>query len=103
MTRDELLQGLAQALRQRRLAQGWSQLEAAERSGVPHRTWRRLEAAGEGSIKHLVQAAIALRCEANLALLFPAPAATSMDALLAQQAAEAPARPRARVSRRRAP
>jgi transcriptional regulator with XRE-family HTH domain len=102
-TPDELLKDLAGALRARRIAQGWSQREAAERSGVPYRTWRRLEAGGEGSTRHLVQAAIALRCEETLALLFPAPAAASLDDLLARQAAEAAPKRRQRVSRRRSP
>ncbi len=102
-TANELLQELAGAIRTRRIAQGWTQREASERSGVPYRTWRRLEAAGEGSIRHLTQAAIALRCEDNLAKLFPLPAAASMDALLARQAADVSPKPRQRVSRRRTP
>jgi transcriptional regulator with XRE-family HTH domain len=93
-TTEELLQGLGRTVRDRRIAQGLSQLEISERSGVPLRTWKRLEGQGEGSLRHLIQAAIALRCEDNLALLFPAPAATSMDDLLARQAATAtPKRP----------
>jgi transcriptional regulator with XRE-family HTH domain len=101
-TPTELAQDLARSIRERRLDCGWSQREASERSGVPHRTWRRLETAGEGSIRHLIQAAIALRCEDNLGRLFPAAAAGSLDELLARQAAEAAPRPRRRVSRRRA-
>jgi transcriptional regulator with XRE-family HTH domain len=93
-TPEELLQELGRAVRDRRIAQGLSQLEISERSGVPLRTWKRLEGKGEGSLRHLIQAAIALRCEDNLALLFPAPSATSMDELLARQAATAtPKRP----------
>jgi transcriptional regulator with XRE-family HTH domain len=93
-TAEELRQELGRAVRDRRIAQGLSQLEISERSGVPLRTWKRLEGEGEGSLRHLIQAAIALRCEDNLALLFPAPSATSMDELLARQAATAtPKRP----------
>jgi transcriptional regulator with XRE-family HTH domain len=100
-TPAELQQDLARSIRDRRIAQGWTQREASERSGVPLRTWRRLEAQGEGSVRHLIQAAIALRCEDNLAILFPAPAAASMDELLARQAAEVAPKPRQRASRRR--
>jgi transcriptional regulator with XRE-family HTH domain len=100
-TASELLQELGRALRDRRIAQGLSQLEISERSGVPLRTWKRLEGQGEGSLRHLVQAAIALRCEDNLVLLFPAPAAASMDELLARQAATA--RPKRRMRALRAP
>lgn len=101
-TTEELLQELGRALRDRRIAQGLSQLEISGRSGVPLRTWKRLEGKGEGSLRHLVQAAVALRCEDNLALLFPAPAATSMDELLARQAATAPPKRPMRVLRGRA-
>jgi transcriptional regulator with XRE-family HTH domain len=100
-TPDELLLDLGRALRARRISQGLSQLEAAERSGVSHRTWKRLEAQGEGSLRHLVEAAIALRCEDNLSLLFPPPAAASMDELLARQAAAATPKPPSRVARTR--
>ncbi len=100
-TPRELAQGLGQSIRARRIAQGWSQREASERSGVPHRTWRRLEIEGEGSIRHLIQVAIALRCEDSLAQLFPAPAAGSLDELLERQAAVAAPKPRQRISRRK--
>ena len=100
-TPAELAQDLALSIRERRIAQGWSQREAAERSGVPLRTWRRLEVEGDGSVERLIQAAIALRCEDNLAGLFPPPAAGSLDALLKRQAATAKPTPRQRISRRR--
>jgi transcriptional regulator with XRE-family HTH domain len=94
---------LGLAIRARRIAQGWSQRDAADRSGVPCSSWRRLEVRGEASIKHLIQAAIALRCEDNLARLFPAPAARSLDDLLDRQAADASPRPPQRKPRRRSP
>ena len=100
-TPTELAQDLAQSIRDRRIARGWTQREASERSGVPHRTWRRLEIEGEGSIRHLIQAAVALRCEDNLVRLFPAPAAGSLDELLERQSAAATTKPRQRISRRR--
>jgi len=101
-TAEELRQELGRAVRDQRIAQGLSQLEISERSGVPLRTWKRLEGEGEGSLRHLIQAAIALRCEDNLALLFPAPAAASMDELLARQAATATPKRPMRVRRGRA-
>jgi len=100
-TAPEFLTELGHAIRARRIAQRLSQQEASTRSGVPERTWRRLEQDGEGSIRHLVQGAVALRCEHNLSLLFPEPVATSMDALLARQSAEAKPKPRQRAPRRR--
>jgi transcriptional regulator with XRE-family HTH domain len=97
-TPTELLNDLGYAVRARRVIQGWSQAEAASRAGVGVRTWRRLEVGGQATIETLVQAAIALRCEDNLAKLFPTPAAATLDELLLRQAAEAatriPKRPR---------
>ena len=56
-----------------------------------------MEAEGKASIDDLVRAAIALRCEQNLAALFPEIPAATMDDLLAKQrnvekAAKAPTR-----------
>jgi transcriptional regulator with XRE-family HTH domain len=101
-TAEELRHELGRAVRDQRIAQGLSQLEISERSGVPLRTWKRLEGQGEGSLRHFIQAAIALRCEDNLALLFPAPAAASMDELLARQAATTTPKRPMRVLRGRA-
>lgn len=84
---SELLTDLGSAIRTRRLAQSWSQEEAASRAGMGLRTWRRLETSGQATIENLVNAAIVLRCEDGLAQLFPAPAAASLDELLEAQAA----------------
>ena len=98
-TAPELLADLGEAIRARRVAQSWSQTEAARRAGMSFRTWQRLEARGQATIEHLVSAAIALRCEEGFARLFPAPPPGSMDELLKQQRASA-AKPK---RRRRAP
>ena len=74
-------------LRSRRLAMGLTQAEAAGRAGVAYRTWRRMEKDASASIEDMVRAAIALRCEQAMTLLFPEPAASSMDELLARQKA----------------
>lgn len=75
----------------------YTQADAAARAGVAYRTWRRLESDGKASIEDLVRAAIALRCERDLGVLFPEPAATSMDALLQQQRAAQVATPKRRL------
>jgi transcriptional regulator with XRE-family HTH domain len=83
---------LAQQLTQigsQRLAMGLTQAEAAGRAGVAYRTWRRMEKDASASIEDLVRAAIALRCEQGMTALFPEPAASSMDELLARQKAAA--------------
>lgn len=79
------LSSLGQRIKTRRLALGLTQKAAAERSGIAYRTWRRLEGEAKASIEDLVRAAIALRCEQDLARLFPEPAASSMDELLERQ------------------
>ncbi|WP_230772209.1 helix-turn-helix domain-containing protein [Sphingomonas sp. Leaf4] len=84
-TPTELAMTIGAAIRARRKAMGWTQVESARRAGVAHRTWRRMETEGRASIDDLVRAALALRCEDTLAALFPLPAATSIDALLRQQ------------------
>ncbi len=88
-TSAELLEELGQRIVARRKALGWTQQAAAERSGVNYRTWRRLESMGQASIEDLVKAAVALRCEEGLEVLFPVPAASSLDELLRQQKAQA--------------
>lgn len=102
-TAEGLLTDLGEAIRTRRVAQNWSQEEAARRAGMGVRTWRRLEFGGQATIENLVNAAIALRCEDRLSELFPAPAARSMDELLRQQReAAGPSRPqRVRVRKAR--
>ena len=97
-TPRELAQMLGQRIKSRRLGLGWTQAETAERAGVAYRTWRRLETEGKASIEDLARAAIALRCEQELAILFPEPAASSMDDLLARQQ-HAPKRMRAPSTR----
>ncbi|HWE98926.1 MAG TPA: XRE family transcriptional regulator [Caulobacteraceae bacterium] len=89
-------------MRDRRIGEGLSQSEISERSGVPLRTGKRLEGEGDGSLRHVIQAAITLRCEDNLALLFPAPAASSLDELLARQSVSATPKRPSRAPRRRA-
>lgn len=84
-TSEEMTRDIGHRLRCRRLGLGWSQRDTAERAGVAYRTWRRMEADGKASIEDMVRAAIALRCEHELCALFPAPAASTMDELLAQQ------------------
>lgn len=93
----ELATALGQRVKRRRLDMGLTQADAATRAGIAYRTWRRLEAEGKASIEDLVRGAVALRCEQDLAGLFPAPPATSMDALLEQQKAAADPKPRMRA------
>lgn len=99
-TSAELLSALGAAVRARRLAQNWSQAEAAKRAGMSQSTWKRLEATGQATTESLLSAAIALRCEDGFARLFPAPTPQSMDELLEQQRQAASAPKRRRSSRK---
>ncbi len=84
-TISDMLTQTGNQIRARRLAMGLTQADAAARAGVAYRTWRRMEKDCSASIEDLVRAAIALRCEQEIAVLFPEPAANSMDELLARQ------------------
>lgn len=99
-TTPELLGYLGDAVRARRVAQDWSQNEAAQRAGMSRSTWKRLEATGQATTENLINAAIALRCEDGFEQLFPAPLPQSMDELLEQQRKSAPAAKRQRTSRK---
>lgn len=99
-TPDELQIELGQAIRQRRVAQGLSQEEAAKRAGMSLSSWKRMEGR-PSSVDHLIAAAITLRCEDGISGLFPPPAASSMDELLQRQAADTKAKRRVRAPRRR--
>ncbi|MDI1365044.1 MAG: helix-turn-helix transcriptional regulator [bacterium] len=88
-TYAELLHELGERIGARRKVLGLTQQAAAERSGVNYRTWRRLENQGQASVEDLVKAAVALRCEEGLEILFLAPAASSIDELLRQQKSQA--------------
>jgi len=99
-TPEELRLELGQAIRTRRIGQGWSQEDAATRAGMGLSTWKRMETHGPSLVENLINAAVALRCEDGLGQLFPAPAAASLDELLRRQAAAAP-KPRRRAPRRR--
>ncbi len=96
-TARELLNELGAAIRARRISRNLTQAEAALRAGIGVRTWRRLESDGQATTEHLVNAAIALRCEAQVLGLFPNQAARSMDELLKQQRKAAPPKRAARA------
>lgn len=82
---------LGSAIKARRVAIGFTQADAAKRSGVAYRTWRRMEQDGKASIEDLARAAIVLHCEDGLVALFPMPIASSMEDLMrAQQKAVLP-------------
>jgi transcriptional regulator with XRE-family HTH domain len=102
ITLAQQLTHIGSQMRSRRLAMGLTQAEAAGRAGVAYRTWRRMEKDASASIEDLVRAAIALRCDQVMTALFPEPAASSMDELLARQKAAAGMMPGKRPKQARA-
>lgn len=67
----EIIQGVAERARRRRLDLGYTQVELSERSGVRLGTLKFFERTGQASLETVVMVAIALRAEANLMELFP--------------------------------
>ena len=99
-TPEELRQELGQAIRARRIGQGWSREESSDAPAWELSTWKRAGTQGPGLVQNLINAAVALRCEEGFGQLFPAPAASSLDEFLRRQAAATP-KTRQRAPRRR--
>lgn len=79
---DNLPLRLAERLRERRLALGWSRRTLGERSGVALETLRKFERTGQVSLPRLVRLAVALGVDDELERLFTAPLAPrSLDDL----------------------
>ncbi|MBX3132776.1 MAG: helix-turn-helix transcriptional regulator [Gemmatimonadaceae bacterium] len=90
---NTLPQRIAERLRARRLALGWSRRTLAERAAVAPETLRAFERSGQISLARLVRLAVALGVDAELERLFVvAPAPRSLDEL----APPAPRRQRGR-------
>jgi transcriptional regulator with XRE-family HTH domain len=79
----EISAEIGKRARERRLALGLRRADLAETSGVPEATLKRFETGGKGSVETLVRVALALRAERELLELFPAPAAATLDEIVA--------------------
>ena len=86
-TPNELQGRLATALRTVRRSKKHSRKEASLRSGVPESTIRRFESTGEISLRQLLMLCDIYGDLAAAETLFPAPTASTMDELLALNAA----------------
>ncbi|WKW12468.1 helix-turn-helix transcriptional regulator [Pseudogemmatithrix spongiicola] len=64
---------IAQRLRERRLALGWSRRTLAERSAVAQETLRAFERTGQIALPRLVRLAVALGVDQELERLFATP------------------------------
>jgi transcriptional regulator with XRE-family HTH domain len=79
---EQLMLGVAQRVRQRRLERNWTQKLLASKSGIPLATYRRFESLGEISLRGLVMIAIALNYENDLKELFSSKSYQSIDELM---------------------
>mgnify|MGYP000097222126 CR=1 FL=1 len=80
-TAEELGLGLAEKVRERRLALGWKQSTLAERSGVSLGSLRRFESQGLISLNSLLNIAMSLGHLEDFMSLFEAPPIQSLDDL----------------------
>ena len=76
---DERMIELASRFKAYRKKSGLTQLELADRSGVPYGTIKRFERTGKISIESLWQLTSAVGCDDQLDLLFSAPPLTADD------------------------
>lgn len=70
---SSLSQQIADRLRQRRLALGWSRRRLGERAAVSPETLRAFERTGQISLPRLVRLSVALGVDGELEQLFTAP------------------------------
>ncbi|TFW19656.1 XRE family transcriptional regulator [Duganella callida] len=91
-TTPEICSELGRRLRARRLMQGWSQVELAERAGLSSGTIKNLESRGQASLESFVQVVAALGLADDLGELFR----LKMVSIAAMEQAE-------RANRQRAP
>lgn len=90
-----LAREIGQQLKRLRLAQGWTQEELSERSGVAISTLKLLEAKGQGSIQRMIRVAVALGADGELRGWFRQPGAMpSIEAVKLSERQRAPRRKR---------
>lgn len=94
MSAAEVGKELAARLRALRLQRGWTQAEAAERSGMTLASYKRFERTGEIALQSLLKVAIAFDQIDRLEAVFQPPPFRSLDE------AVAPASKRVRAPRR---
>ena len=87
----EVIDGIAERARRRRLDLGYTQTELSERSGVRLGTLKLFERTGQASLQTVVMIAFALRGETEFAALFPRQAPMTIEDVV-----EKPSRQRGR-------
>lgn len=97
-TPAEVALELADRVRDRRLARGWTQAELAERAGLALPTLKRFERTGQISLDRLLRVASALGALEDFRAPFAPPPARSLDQIEDQTSG-----PKRRYGRRRSP
>ncbi len=97
MSTAEVAQEIAARLRALRLQRGWTQVEAAARSGMTLASYKRFERTGEIALASLLKIAMTFGQIDRLQALFQPPPFRSLDEAVSQTP------PRVRAPRRRSP
>ena len=79
----DIVTGVAERLKRRRIDANLTQRELATRSGVPYASLRLIEDRGKGSFEAVVKIAFALDAEAEFQDLFPPRTPKTIDEILA--------------------
>ena len=77
-------QAVASRVKQRRLALRLTQVELAQKAGIPLATYRLFETKGQIAFSGLLQIAFALDCMSDFDALFASQSWATMDEMLAQ-------------------
>lgn len=74
----DIQDGIAERLKQRRIAENLTQKELAAKAGISYSAIRNFERTAEGSFEALIKVAFALGAETEFETLFPAPVALTL-------------------------
>ena len=83
-TPNSVAQAVASRAKQRRIAMQLTQVELAQKAGLPLATYRRFEQKGQITLTGVLQVAFALDCMSDFNALFASQSWATMDDMLKQ-------------------
>ena len=83
-TPNSVAQAVVSRAKQRRIAMRLTQVELAQKAGLPLATYRRFEQKGQVTLTGLLQIAFALDCMSDFNALFASQSWATMDEMLKQ-------------------
>jgi transcriptional regulator with XRE-family HTH domain len=83
-TPNSVAQAVASRAKQRRIAMQLTQVELAQKAGLPLATYRRFEQKGQITLTGVLQVAFALDCMSDFNALFASQSWATMDEMLKQ-------------------